>query len=704
MPHPLLTLAAETAASSAADPTAHGPMAVFPQVVALLAAAAGVAYLCQRLGVVPIVGFLLAGVVAGPGGLGVVTDAGVIEALGEIGVVLLLFTIGIEFSLDKLNAIRGLIFGGGALQVGLTVAAVAGGLAVFGVDWRSGAFTGCLVALSSTAIVLKLLAARGEADGPAGRFSLGVLIFQDLAVVAMVLLVPMLGDGPTGGALGLLWALGKAAAIVAVVLVVARRVMPKLLEVVARTCSAEIFLLTVVAVCFGTAWLTNLVGVSLALGAFLAGLTVSESKFRHHAMGEVMPLQILFSAAFFASVGLRLDLGFAVRNLPAVGLAVTAVFAVKLATGLAAGRAMRLPTTTALAGGLLLAQVGEFAFVLEAVGRRAGLSFAGMGEGGGPLFVAASVTLMLLTPLMAAGASRLASRDAGAKGEGDGSADATADDGSGDGERLDLSGHVVVAGYGDGGRSIAAALKSAGVPVAVVTLNPAGARHAESLGLPTVRGATSRRPALEQAAVASARVVVIPDDDAETAAASVAVARSLAPSARIAVRTRDPKAVADLRAAGADVVVEEEREGAARLLAEVLPPGQAGAADLLAAFRDAPYDAPPDPRLSRRPTDSPTAADTDWPCPHAAAVRDVAPASRVCDECVALGASWVHLRACRTCGHVGCCDSSANRHATRHFEATGHPIVTSAEPGEAWSWCYVDRREVAVTTPAARPS
>ncbi len=275
--------------------------------VALIAACAAIAYVCQRLRLVPIVGFLLAGVVLGPNALGLVNDLEVIDAVAEVGVILLLFTIGIEFSLEKLARIQRFIFLGGGLQIGLCVTAATLLLLAVGVPLRSGIYTGCLIALSSTAIVLKILADRAETNSSGGLVALGVLIFQDLAVIVMVLLVPLLG-GMGGTPAELLWALAKAGLLIALVLLVARRIMPRLLEAVARTCSPELFLLTVVTVCFGTAWATSLAGVSVSLGAFMAGLLVSESRFSEHALGEILPLRILFSAAFFVSVGLLLDL------------------------------------------------------------------------------------------------------------------------------------------------------------------------------------------------------------------------------------------------------------------------------------------------------------------------------------------------------------------------------------------------------------
>ena len=351
-----------------------GTPAFLPQLVAFLLAAAVIGYLSTRVRVVPIVGFLLAGVVIGPEQLGLVSDGEVVDAAAEIGVILLLFTIGIEFSLERLARIARLIVVGGGLQVVVTTGVVHGLALLLGATWQEAVFTGFLVSLSSTAIVLKLLAARGETGSPPGQVSLAFLIFQDLAVVLMVLLVPLLGaqgsDG--GGPWALAQALGTAVGVVAVVLVAARRLLPPVLEVVARACSPEVFLLAVVALCFGTAYLTSLAGVSVALGAFLAGLVVSESRHSEHAFSEVLPLQILFSALFFLSVGMLLDVGFLLSNLPLVAVGVAVVVVVKALVATAAARLVGQPLGPSVAAGLLLAQIGEFSFVLESVGRGGG--------------------------------------------------------------------------------------------------------------------------------------------------------------------------------------------------------------------------------------------------------------------------------------------------------------------------------------------
>ncbi|MEM1116729.1 MAG: cation:proton antiporter, partial [Bacteroidota bacterium] len=254
-------------------PLAAGTLPFVGELAALFAAGVVVAYLCYRVRLVPIVGFLLAGVVVGPGALGLVDDLELVANLAEVGVILLLFSIGVEFSLKEMARLARPIFLGGGVQVALTIALVTGGLVAFGVGLGAAIFTGFLVALSSTAIVLKVLAERAETDTPVGRVSLAMLLFQDLAIVVMVLLVPVLA-GQKGSPLDVALALGEAALVVVVVLVGARRVVPAILEWVAKTRRTELFLLAVAAICLGTAWAASLAGISLAVGAFLAGLLV----------------------------------------------------------------------------------------------------------------------------------------------------------------------------------------------------------------------------------------------------------------------------------------------------------------------------------------------------------------------------------------------------------------------------------------------
>ncbi|HZG53795.1 MAG TPA: cation:proton antiporter [Pyrinomonadaceae bacterium] len=771
------------------------------EVVALLVAGAVIAYVCNRFGLVPIVGFLLAGVVIGPNALGLVRDRELVDAAAEVGVILLLFTIGIEFSLQKLARIKRLIFGGGGLQVGLATLLTMGVLTLFGVNWRAGLFTGFLVALSSTAIVLKLLGDRGETNEPQGQVGLGLLIFQDLAIIVMVLLVPML-SGSGGSAPGIGWALLKAGAIIAGVLLFARRLMPKILEMVARTCSPELFLLTVIAICFGTAYLTSLAGVSLSLGAFLAGLLVSESRFSEHALSEIMPLQILFSATFFVSVGMLLDLSFLVQNLPLVLGVVALVLVVKVATTGVSALALGYGLPVAATSGLMLAQVGEFSFVLERAGREVGLSPAGLSAAGSQTFIAATVVLMVLTPLlMQVGsiiARRLERRQAGRE-----AATIAAQPLP---EHLpQLQDHVIVAGYGEAARRLVRVLGGSGIPYIITTLSPAGANEAEAEGLAVLRGDASHQRTLQLAGVERAKMVVIADDDPATARRIAAVARTTNPTMRILVRTRYMAEIEPLTETGVDRVIAEELESIVGLFADVLRDYRIAAEEIeaheealrrggyVALLRDAPegeaavvecqlpedcldtrtvtiragahaattplaalaleakygialrtlrrngevFDDPPEDfalqagdelvlhgtagsfarsaPLFRTQAGSPfevdpapamqgdggidtgqllelkpDAAASPSACAHLGMTRAVRPSARGCEECLRTGDAWVHLRICMTCGHVGCCDSSKNKHASKHYPATEHPIVKSLERGEDWAWCYPD--------------
>ena len=765
------------------------------EVVAIVVAAAVVAYASHRVGLVPIVGFLLAGVLVGPHALGLVRDPELIDAAAEVGVLLLLFTIGIEFSLDKLARIKRLIFVGGGVQVVLTTAVVAGLCLAFGVGWRPAVFTGFLVALSSTAIVTKLLGDRGETGTDVGQGAVGLLVFQDLAVILMVLLVPALGGtGVTGGEVAV--ALGTAAAIIVFVLVVARRLLPPLLEHVARTCSPELFLLTVVAVCFGTAAAVGAAGVSISLGAFLAGLVVSQSRFAEHALSEVLPLQILFSATFFVSVGLLLDLGFLAQNLPLVLGALAVVVLVKLATTFAAVRAVGRATPVAAASALWLAQVGEFSFVLERSGREVGLAPLGTADVGAPLFIAVTVLSMALTPAAAPYAGRLSAR-LRQRADAREPEPAPPDPGHAAG----LENHTVLAGWGDVGRRLARVLDGSGVPFVVVTLSPDGAAEAEALGLPVLRGDYARRHVLEAAGLSRAKMLVVADDAPAAAHRVVSVARALSPTLRVVATAPTARDAADLVAAGADRAVAAELEVVVGLFDDVLRryqvepaevlrheealrrgsyrafdgtvmdrpavrceldadcfstrtvtvrPGAAAAGRTLASldldrrllhvveieragettrepggaatlepgdvaliagtpqafvdaadlFRTSDAAAPPAPPPPAMPTQSAPWIDTAATvhlhpdpragCTHLDHVRPVTPSAQGCEECLKTGDRWVHLRVCMECGHVGCCDSSPNRHATAHYHATGHPVARSIEPHERWGWCYVD--------------
>jgi len=656
----------------------------YTEVTCLLGASAVLGYLSFRLRLVPILGFLATGVILNAAGL--VRNPELVEALAEVGVILLLFTIGIEFSIENLMRIRRLIFLGGGLQVLGTIGVVFGILMFLNVSWQAALFTGMLVSLSSTVIVLKLLESREETRTEAGQLSVGMLIFQDLAVVAMVIAVPLLGSaGTEGGLKAQLFPLGVAVVGIAVVLVIARRLVPKVLEALARTCSQEIFLLGVIAICLGTAFLTGLAGVSLSLGAFLAGLLVSESRFGSQALGEILPLQILFSATFFVSVGLLLDVSFLIRN---IGLVLGVVAVVLLLKGIIVGlsaRALGVSGGAAIAGSFLLAQVGEFSFVLERAGRDAGLSPAGLGEAGGQTFIASTVLLMTLTPFLAqAGRAlerrfvkrrrRVASVAAGREGEASGIPH-------------EMSRHVLILGYGHAARWLCQRLLERDVSVLVLTLSPTGAREAEAAGIPVIRGDYTKRFLLEEGSLEKARLVVVADDALATAERAVAVVRGTGLQVPVVTRTPLEEDAQALAALGTASSLSDQGLGRKALFETVMD--RLGRPTLLDG--DLAASTQPNEETLMKSFELSDRQRRSESCSHLDQARTVIPeAVDICPECVAAGDRWVHLRVCMTCGHVGCCDSSKNRHARGHAAGSGHCIVRSLEAGESWAWCFED--------------
>ena len=542
-------------------PLAVGSLPFVGELAALFAAGSLVAYLCYRVRLVPIAGFLLAGVAIGPNALGLVTDIELVSELAEVGVILLLFSIGVEFSLGQMARLARPIFLGGGVQVALTVAVVAGGLLAAGVGVGAAVFTGFLVALSSTAIVLKVVAERAESDTPVGRVSLAMLLFQDLSIVVMVLLIPALA-GEGGSPLSVAWALAKAALVMAAVLIGARRVVPALLKRVAETRRTELFLLAVAAICLGTAWAASLAGVSLALGAFLAGLLVSESDYAEHALSEILPLQTLFTAAFFLSVGMLLDPAFLVANLGWVLAAAVGVLVLKAALAAFGARALGYPLGISLAAGLTLGQIGEFSFVLAIAGAESGLTPGGLGEVGSQGLIAVTVLLMLATPGLIALGPRLAA--VGRQIEDDGASS------GGHGHGVDMEDHTIVVGYGPAGRRLARVLGESGIPYAVNDLNPQSLREADDEGAATVFGDAGREPILLSLGAARAKLLVVAINDQDATRRVVAVARHINPTLQIIARTRFTSDVEPLTRAGADIVVPEEMETTVRLFTHVL--------------------------------------------------------------------------------------------------------------------------------------
>lgn len=524
----------------------------------------GVVLAFSRLRLPPIIGFLITGVVAGPYGFGLIRGIHEVEALAEIGVLLLLFTIGIEISVQHLVRIRRFFAVGGVLQVSLTVLGTLAITMALGLEWRVAAFIGMLVALSSTAIVLRLLTDRGEMDTPHGRMALGVLIFQDLCIVPMVLATPFLaGQGNDLASVVLI--IGKALLFLLAAVGAAKFVVPWLLALVVRTRKREVFLLAILLICLGTAWASSQVGLSLALGAFIAGLMLSESEFNHQALGEILPLREVFNSLFFISIGMLFDVRTVLREPDVILGTLSAVLVLKAVVSSGVAWLLGQPLRVALIAGLAISQIGEFSFVLSKVGLRAGLIDGAYYQ----LFLAVTVGSMALTPLLTGVAPRLADTlhrfvppwiAAGRALPRTEPVPALAS----------LVDHVIVIGFGMNGRNLARVLEHVGVEFVAIDMNPDTVRNERDKGIPILYGDATRREILEHAGIRGARVLVIAISDIGASRAAADLARRLNPSLYVIVRSRYVQEMAALYAVGANEVVPEEFETSIEIFSRVL--------------------------------------------------------------------------------------------------------------------------------------
>ncbi len=524
--------------------------------VVLFATSLPIVYAFQKLRVPAIAGYLVAGVVLGPHGAKAIATVEDVNRLAELGVVLLLFAVGLELSFGSLVRLGARVLVIAAAQLVLTAGAVTAALALAGLALAEAVLMGFLVVHSSTAIALKVLADRGQTDAPQGRVSAGILLFQDLALVPMMLLVPVLAARGTVDAAGIARVLGQAALVVVGIVVAARLLLPAVLHQVARLRIREVFTATIVLFCLGTAWLAGQFGLSLAVGALIAGLVISESEYSFQVFAEVLPFRDAFHSIFFISVGMLLHLDFLLhRPLEALaGVAGLLLLKGGIITGLVA--LVQRSVRVALITGVCLAQVGELAFVLARFALPLGLLPSAHYEA----FLAVAVLSMLCTPLLVGPAERAAfwlqERCGGGL------------------ERVSAAGsargHVVIVGYGLNGQNLARVLRETGISYAIVELNPDAVRTARAQGQPIVFGDASRAEVLQAVGVERAHVIVVAISDPFGSRRITALARKMNPTATIIVRTRYVSEIDDLYALGASEVIPEEFETSVEIFARVL--------------------------------------------------------------------------------------------------------------------------------------
>lgn len=538
---------------------------LFKDLLVILGISIVVLLIGHRLRLPPVVSFLLTGVLAGPHGLALVAGTDEVESLAQIGIVLLLFGIGMEFSFKKLVQIKRLFLLGGSLQVGLTILCSCLFAKALDRPWGEAIFLGCLLSLSSTAIVLGLLDQKGESSSPQGRLSISILIFQDMIAIPMILLTPLIGEGQNGQGvdLALLWPLAKGLLILAIVFFCAQRVVPRMLHIIARTRNKELFLLSVLSLCFSVAWLTSSLGLSLTIGAFLAGLIISESEYSNEAISNIFPFQALFISFFFVSVGMLLNIDFVLQQPFTVLAMALGILALKTFTAGLTTIFLGLPIRTAVLVGILLSQIGEFSFVLAKTGIPYGLG----NDESYQLFVAVSLLTMAISPILINFSPRLANwvvrlplpetlRTGLRKQEGD--------------EKRILDQHIIIVGFGVSGRNLARSSKLAGVPYTILEMNPDTVREQRQLGEPIHFGDATHLSVLEHLNIQNAKALAVVVNDPIAARRIVKVAREANPSLYIIIRVRYMQEISLLNHLGADEVIPDEFGTSIEIFSRVL--------------------------------------------------------------------------------------------------------------------------------------
>ena len=515
--------------------------------------------LAHRLRMPPLVGFFAAGVVVGPHGVGLIDGPDQIRTLSELGVALLLFAVGLELSLSLVRRWARSVFVGGGLQVSATLGAGALAAVALGVPPRQAIFYGALAAMSSTAIVTKAYADRAELDAPHGRSVISILLFQDICILPLMLLLPLLAFGGDAAGGGL--ELARGLAIMAALVVGGRFLVRWTLDRVVLFRDRDLFTLCVSFFGIGAAVVTSAAGFSIAIGAFIAGLIISESEYGLQALSDVLPFRALFSGIFFTSLGMLLDIPAVLDQLPLLLLLSVVVVAVKAAIAAGVVLALGGMLKTALISGMSLAQIGEFSVLLAAAGLPLGL----FREGDYQLFLSAAVLTMMATPFFIHFAGPLAERAGARLGAAAPQAEPAAR-----GAPDTLAGHTIIVGYGLAGRYLARVLTAAGITCAVVDQNPELVRRAREDGITVVYGDGTQPAVLEHVRLREARTIVFAIASPADERRGVAVARNLSRAVRIVVRTRYIRASEDLSELGANDVVVEEFEASIELFARAL--------------------------------------------------------------------------------------------------------------------------------------
>jgi CPA2 family monovalent cation:H+ antiporter-2 len=523
----------------------------------VLAVSIPVIFVFKKFQLPSIVGFIITGILIGPFGLRLISEMDGINQLAEIGVALLLFTIGIEISLTRFKkAFKEIILTGGS-QVAFTIIFGMGVSFFFGLNVPQALFMGFLLSHSSTVMILKLLGERNETDAPHGRLSIGIIVFQDLMVVPMMILIPILGLSdsiPLGdAALRLVYAFG----FIAGILLAARFLMPHILSFLVNLRMRDVLLIGVIVLSLGTAWITHLVGLSFVIGAFIAGLMISETDYTHQVVSDVIPFKDIFTSLFFVSFGMLLDITFFLSNPITVISYALIIIVLKAAVLIIIIHGLKYPMRLAAMVGLGLAQIGEFSFVLALEGMKFNLLSDDLYKG----FIAAAIVTLIISPIMIRLAPRVGSRvpDVIRAKQVDREDKATK-----------LKNHVIVVGYGLNGRNLVRVLKETGIKYVVIEINPKVIKEIKSENENVIFGDSTKKDILESAGIRDAKIIVFAISDPMSVRIAARISKELKPNIHVIVRTRYVTEIDELLKLGADEVIPEEFETSIQIFSRVL--------------------------------------------------------------------------------------------------------------------------------------
>jgi len=534
-------------------------------VLIILATAMVLGGMFERFKQNAILGYLLAGALLGPHALDLIPNHEAVQTITELGVALLLFVIGLEFSWRRLRSLGAIALGGGTLQVLVTTLLATFAAVMFGLDAKPAFVVGSIIALSSTAVVMRLLADRAEIDSVYGRNTLGILLLQDIAVVPLVLAVSVLGGD--GAVSQIHWvvarALGTALLLAGALYLLLNHILPRLLRSREATRNRDLPVLLSIVTAVGSAWTAHELGLSPVLGAFVAGIILAESPFATQIRSDITPLKTLFVTLFFSSIGILINPAWALKHGVAVMAIVAAIICGKIIVASAATRLFRTSPGHSLATGFCLAQVGEFSFMIADVARNDGVISSDLFE----LMITVAVTTLIATPYLVATAPRIARfvdrfsfrgtrKRSGEKQWSD------------HGE-LPTRDHIVIVGFGPAGRQVAEELLKEDQPLVLIELNPRMAAEATAQGIPVVVGDATRWELLQRAGMASAKAVAVTVPDPATARQITAQVRAAGGNVLVVTRSRYQRYATDMIRAGADVVVDEETEVGFRIVSAI---------------------------------------------------------------------------------------------------------------------------------------